>query len=148
MRRADLDNASSSRGETAFQPTSHHPMDLLGHLKTYLKISTRPPHLASLLSPARFLTRARTPELRRIRSYGIEPCPTTRGASPGSVAGRSAADRPAVSAASRAILPFCVKCAFCATRGRRVCTYLGRIDVGPCPVHPGVRAGRVAASAS
>ena len=52
-----------------------------------------------------FFTRARTPELRRIRSYGIEPCPTARGASPGSVAGRGAAGRPAVFAASRAILP-------------------------------------------
>ena len=68
MRRAELDNASSSRGETAFQPTSHHPMDLLGHLNTYLKILTRPPHLASLLLPPVF-SRAR--ELRNCAGFDL-----------------------------------------------------------------------------
>ena len=38
------------------------------------------------------------------------------------------------------------KFAFCAPRGRRVRTSLGRDDVGPCPRYPGASAGRVADS--
>ena len=49
VRRADLGNASSSRGELTFQPASHHPMDLFRHSNTYFNFLTLPPPPASLL---------------------------------------------------------------------------------------------------
>ena len=44
---------------------------------------------------------------------------------------------------SRAFCRFCWEIAFCGPRARRVCMARGPFDVGPCPTHPGVSAGRV-----
>ena len=139
MRRAELDNASSSRGETAFQPTSHHPMDLLRHSNTYLKNLTRPTPPASLLLPPASHVRSDS-GIAQVPSYGIGPCPAHAGASASRVTGCGAPQEAGLPTACRGRGVACPRglAGFSRFGGPSARQHLHGsldIDLGPCSTH-------------
>lgn len=109
-----------------------------------------PTDLTPLPCSTRAFTYARvwTPELtgpvRTTSCRALHPAEQARGrprGEPRLIAGGSMRRPP-----RRDLRALGAKFAFCAPRGRRVRTSLGRDDVGPCPRYPGASAGRVADS--